>query len=80
MIIFLRIIKINSISLEVSFKGITDLTGIGVFINLENLSRQYNQITSLDISNNIHLGTVYLNDMPTLKRFTSGRCHILQMA
>lgn len=42
-------------SLDVSNKGISDLTGIGGFSSLTNLQCNYNQLTSLDISANTAL-------------------------
>jgi Leucine-rich repeat (LRR) protein len=43
-------------SLDVSFQSIADMTGIEAFVNLDNLSCQYNQLTTLDVSNNTVLG------------------------
>jgi Leucine-rich repeat (LRR) protein len=38
--------------LDVSYKDISDMTGIEAYINLDTLSCQSNQLTSLDVSNN----------------------------
>ena len=52
--------NINTItSLQLAAKNIADLTGIEDFIALEELHCQYNQITTLDLSNNINLQTLY---------------------
>lgn len=42
-------------SLDVSYRGILDLTGINGFLSLEELDCGYNALTSLDISDNIDL-------------------------
>jgi len=41
------------------FVGITNMTGIEAFVNLKNLYCQFNQITSLDVSNNTQLEMLY---------------------
>ena len=41
---------------------IADLTGIDAFINLTSLGVGYNELTSIDLSNNLKLGDVFLND------------------
>ena len=43
------------ISLDVSGKNIADMTAIEVFVNLNSLSCQNNQISSLDLSGNASL-------------------------
>ena len=43
------------ISLDVSEKSISDMTGIEAFINLDTLDCDDNQLTSLDVSNNTSL-------------------------
>ena len=52
--------NINTVtSLEVNNKNISDLTGIEDFTSLDSLSCTYNQLTSLDLSQNTYLS--YLN-------------------
>ena len=52
--------NINTVTyLDVSIQNISDLTGIEDFISLEDLYCMDNQLTSLDLSNNINLN--YLN-------------------
>ena len=41
--------------LNVSYCNISDLKGIEAFVNLDTLDCDYNQLTSLDISNNHEL-------------------------
>ena len=46
-------------SLDVSNSSISDLTGIEAFINIAHLNCHSNQLTSLDVSQNIALHTLY---------------------
>ncbi|MAW21330.1 MAG: hypothetical protein CMD16_02900 [Flavobacteriales bacterium] len=50
------------INLDVQFQNISDLTGIEDFTNLENLDCGYNQLTSLDVSNNTALNILYCRE------------------
>ncbi len=50
---------VNTTTLDVSGKNISDLTGIGYFTNLVTLDCSNNNLTSLDLSNNTKLRTVY---------------------
>jgi Leucine-rich repeat (LRR) protein len=50
------------ISLNVSGRGITDITGIEAFVNLDTLDCSSNSLTSLDISNNPALKGLYIQD------------------
>ena len=45
----------NILSLDIAYSNITDLTGIEDFISLVNLECHDNQLTTLDLSNNINL-------------------------
>jgi Leucine-rich repeat (LRR) protein len=45
--------------LDISQKDITDLTGIEAFINLDTLNCSFNQLISLDVSNNTALTDLY---------------------
>tara|TARA_B110000444_G_scaffold173955_1_gene162689 strand:- start:1 stop:1398 length:1398 start_codon:yes stop_codon:yes gene_type:complete len=48
--------NINSVSdLNVESQNIADLTGLGGFSSLQVLECQYNQLTTLDVSNNVNL-------------------------
>ena len=48
--------NINTVtSLHVSYKNISDLTGIEDFTALEELSCGFNSLTSLDVSSNLNL-------------------------
>ncbi|MDY8138030.1 hypothetical protein [Aquimarina sp. 2201CG5-10] len=53
-----RLIEVVT-SLDVSNQGIADLTGINDFVALEVLRLQYNNLTSLDVSNLINLRTLW---------------------
>jgi len=44
-----------------------NINGIETFINLDTLRCNYNQITSLDVSNNTSLKRIVLRDNPNLK-------------
>jgi photosystem II stability/assembly factor-like uncharacterized protein len=48
-------------SVDVSGKGISDMTGIEAFINLEHLQCRHNDITSLDVSSCTALKLLYCN-------------------
>ena len=48
-------------SLDVQYKNIGDLTGIGDFAALTNLNCNDNELTSLDLSQNLELTDLYLN-------------------
>jgi len=50
------------ISLDVSEKSISDLTGIEAFINLDTLDCSFNQLTSLDVSKIIYLKYLKCNN------------------
>ncbi len=49
-------------NLNIYGQGISDLTGIEDFLNLINLEAQYNQLTSIDLSNNIGLKILFISD------------------
>jgi gliding motility-associated-like protein len=49
----------NLTSLSVTFRNITDLTGIEDFSSLTSLSCEANKLTSLDVSKNLALNTLY---------------------
>ena len=55
-------------SLDVSDQGITDMTGIEAFVNLDTLNCKSNSLTSVDVSNNIALTNLNLgfNELSTL--------------
>ncbi|WP_298515807.1 matrixin family metalloprotease [uncultured Kordia sp.] len=61
-------------SLDVSSLGVSDLTGIEDFIALVDLDAEVNNLTSLDLSNNLLLETVDLdsNELATLTLPTNG--------
>ena len=48
--------------LDVRFDSISDMTGIEAFINLDTLDCGYNQLTSLDVSNNTALTSLWCSD------------------
>ena len=48
--------------LDVSSRGIEDLSGIGLFVNLLHLNCQDNLLTRLDVSKNTSLATLYCNN------------------
>src|SRR5690606_10018871 len=48
--------------LVLATKNITDLTGIQAFINVENLNLYQNNLTSIDISQNVNLTYLSLTD------------------
>jgi len=52
----------NIIVLIISGKNLTDLTGIEDFTSLRNISCEYNDITTLDFSNNHELEVIRAND------------------
>lgn len=49
-------------NLNIYGQGISDLTGIEDFLSLINLEAQYNQLTSIDLSNNIGLKILFISD------------------
>ncbi len=49
-------------NLNIYGQGISDLTGIEDFLSLINLEAQYNQLTSIDLSNNIALKILFISD------------------
>ena len=49
----------DAINLNVVDRGITNMTGVEAFVNLEELNCFANQLTSLDISNNTLLKELY---------------------
>ena len=55
--------------MNVNRKNISDLTGIEAFVNLDNLSCHYNQLTKLDLSNNPLGGQlpISITTLPSLK-------------
>jgi hypothetical protein len=53
------------ITLDISFKGIDDLTGIEDFAVLESLDVTSNDLTILDVSNNIQLKELYASNTGT---------------
>jgi hypothetical protein len=55
-------------NLDISEKGISDMTGIEAFINLDTLKCRSNQLTSLDVSNNTVLASLncYGNQLTSL--------------
>ena len=52
--------------IDVSERGISDMTGIEAFVNLERLNCWRNQLTNLDVSKNISLTIIKLRDMLSL--------------
>jgi Leucine-rich repeat (LRR) protein len=52
--------------LDVSSKNISDMTGIEAFVNLVTLDCSWNELTSLDISDNKALTKLILSNIPTL--------------
>jgi len=54
--------EINTISIDVSDRGISDLKGIEYFTSLTYLNCCNNYLTSLDVSNNTALTSLYYND------------------
>lgn len=48
--------------LQINDKGITDLTGIAEFDQLENLNVRGNELTSLDVTNNLALKFIWAED------------------
>ncbi len=53
----------------VEFGAIDDLTGIEAFVNIQYLNVRYNNLTTLDLSNNVMLDTLYTeyNQLTTLQ-------------
>lgn len=49
-------------SIDITNQGISDLTGIEDFLSLVSLYVQFNQLTSIDISNNTALKFLYISD------------------
>ena len=49
-------------SLNVSEDSISDMTGIEAFVNLKSIDCRYNQLTSLDVSNNSVLEDLYCSE------------------
>lgn len=49
-------------NLNIYGQDISDLTGIEDFLSLERLEAQYNQLTSIDLSNNIGLKILFISD------------------
>ena len=47
--------------LDVSFSDIQNLVGIEAFLNLTGLKCEYNQLTSLDVTQNVALENIYCN-------------------
>ena len=56
----------TTISLWISENGISDMTGIDAFVNLDTLDCRNNQLTSLNVSNNSKLRYLDIQNMPTL--------------
>ena len=58
----------NLLTLNLSQKNISDLTGIEEFVNLKKLNCSVNQLTTLDVSSNVNLTTLYCgnNQLTTL--------------
>ena len=52
----------NIQKLYVPLSNISNLTGVEEFTNLQNLYCQYNQLTSLDVTQNVNLQTLYCNN------------------
>ena len=72
--------NINNVSeLNVASQNIADLTGIEDFVSLQLLECQYNQLTSLDVSNNINLWKLdcFNNQLTTLD--VSNNVNLLQL-
>ena len=72
--------NINSITfLDVSNKGISDLTGIEGFANLEDFGCSFNQITYLDVSANVNLDELYAPSNPLLNIDISGAISLTKL-
>ena len=72
--------NINSITfLDVSNKGISDLTGIEGFTNLEDFGCSFNQITYLDVSANVNLDELYAPSNPLLNIDISGAISLTKL-
>jgi len=72
--------NINSITfLDVSNKGISDLTGIEGFNNLEDFGCSFNQITYLDVSANVNLDELYAPSNPLLNIDISGAISLTKL-
>lgn len=56
----------NILILDVSAKGINDLTGIEDFAALEELDASYNNIANIDLGGNLNLKKLYLIDLNNL--------------
>jgi len=54
------------------FKSITDMTGIEAFVNVKNIFCQFNEITSLDVSNNTQLEMLYCQNNQITSLNTNG--------
>ena len=72
--------NINSITfLDVSSKGISDLTGMEGFNNLEVFGCSFNQITYLDVSANVNLDELYAPSNPLLNIDISGAISLTKL-
>ena len=67
----------NVISLNLSALNINDLSGIEDFTSLTHLICAYNPMTSIDVSNNVNLATLYANDNNSLINLDVSGCVML---
>ena len=65
--------------LDISSRGISDMRGIEIFVNLEYLDCSENELSRLDVSQNASLETLYCPDNQLKKLIVAGAESLLEI-